>query len=1184
MAMQFNLPPAGTQLDAANALANLRQGFMVDRFTGLAVDRTLAGQAAAVDVLFGTGQADLPQINIAGNTHTITTPGSYHITDRVIYMNDTTAELLAAANGVHISFYNCTFHVEEYDNSQGNLRFPFGITPLATDGNRAASASVADGAAATRSVNFYGCTVTVSTQNNRTQLRVQLADAIGSDFRFAGTSITPQNGPIEIFPSPQLGGRWINSTFVTGQQTTAGRANLFTYGFPEVYEGVELYGLGIDNGHTATASGPRVLLEPNFTLLGADSDLFITQGNAQTGFSNEAQIFQNIGFFTPPDNNDNTDGDVINTGGNGGYVNIQAGGGGVINYAAYQPTYTDAVTGEGLQNVKVRVNSSVAIDDTATDLTVFQNRLINTGGTNAVTGNFYGNEYLTDTTGQLVSSMYTNDGWTTSNPGYFDPLIFDNRTAQGSTTLASQTRTPVDLDAPEHTALAVIQDIRGNATTQNFTRHQAQYQAFSWTHDIVQEMAESSGFNLDTTTRRTSTLYGINRDQGGSFPDLRGTVVKDGITTNVGTPDLAAIQAFFGATNVPSINDVRMAYRYDRWIYHVLGNPQTEFLNVTVDATAAALWLSSTGSIIVRGEGLAAKPTEDVFTSDTNIASLDMNSHPITGLTLGTRDVAGRGTPTLFSRLLHSDTEAAVTGGALTGVYVSHATGDITFDGVNVSQLDIDSGSGQVLNVRGTDHEGNRLSASSFLTVSGTVNFPAPVVRLTVQTPEEPGYFGVRNVTQNAVVKLPGTPVGENAVTTGLGNRGTYEIPVGNDVFRFYWKRANDSTTGYSTTIIERSNADLTMSMTETMSATPLIATLYSGDSRLGKANVADPSTASRAAGNNGMQILVDNNALTNGAESQYHILSAMDWPQYIDVLTANNRTTDLIAPDTVSSTVSDAGFIQFNTQTEGEQQQLVGAQFTNVNGIDNMLYERESIPVTDFAFVTSATQLTSDDRFFIRDRTNGNILPATGNTARWPGITNSAIQITNADLVAVDVGNNSALAVYLQALETRGFELASIGGQIQPRDAGGTRRADFSFAGITRTTTDTGTEYTFTLTQLNVTGTDNNILADQGFASGTTGTSLGGNTLTGAQSDQVVQITGTGFSFPSVTLFPNPAGATPAQIQQAAETAINGSTSIAQTRNGVGYLIGTGGDSRLVGIKPRATNYDPTQPYGDNL
>ena len=40
----------------------------------------------------------------------------------------------------------------------------------------------------------------------------------------------------------------------------------------------------------------------------------------------------------------------------------------------------------------------------------------------------------------------------------------------------------------------------------------------------------------------------------------------------------------------------------------------------------------------------------------------------------------------------------------------------------------------------------------------------------------------------------------------------------------------------------------------------------------------------------------------------------------------------------------------------------------------------------------------------------------------------------------------------------------------------------------------------------------------------------------------------------------------------------------VQRIENGVGYAIGTGGDTRLIGIKPRSANYDPNTPYGGNL
>ena len=85
----------------------------------------------------------------------------------------------------------------------------------------------------------------------------------------------------------------------------------------------------------------------------------------------------------------------------------------------------------------------------------------------------------------------------------------------------------------------------------------------------------------------------------------------------------------------------------------------------------------------------------------------------------------------------------------------------------------------------------------------------------------------------------------------------------------------------------------------------------------------------------------------------------------------------------------------------------------------------------------------------------------------------------------------------------------------------------------------------------------------------------------------------GATLNVPSVNLLPNPAGATPGQIQTAAETAIANSgvqanvsstlTHAERTRNGVGYMLGTGGDTRLLGIKPRVGNYNTDTDYTGN-
>ena len=1176
--MQFVELPAGRDANPGNALQNLRDGFMVDRFTGARINRTIAGQANAVSMVTGDiNNIDLTIQSVRDNADIA--PGSYHISDRVIDLS--AGALLADADGIHISFYNCTFVVTNYtaDTAGGTVssahRFAFGITPLATDGARTSSARVnaaGNNQGTTRSINFYGCTIAQASTTERLELRCQLADAIGCDFRFAAQG--PGGADIDIYPSPQVGGRWINNTFVTGQLRTDPASRIFTYGFPDMYEGIELYGLGVDVGLNAnTVAGPRMLIEPNFSFPGQDT-VFTYQANGDPAFADGslANLFQNVGFFSPADNANNDGNDVIAARANA-YLRFENGGGGCLNYAAYQPTFTDAITGTGIQNVRVRVNTSVRMNIAAgatTSTANFPRRLLTPGDDQTIgTTGYIGNEYITDTNGRIVSSRYTTDGWQSSTPGYYDPMIFDVRTdiTTNPGRLASNTLVTPNLTPPEHTALALIQDMRGQVggagtlTTNAFTRHSAEYDAFSWSHDINIALTENSTTLFDGSARATRTQYGINTtDVSTSAPNIVGTLVKSSVTNSDNTPNLTALEGLFDQDDVPSINDVRMAYRYARYQFSVDGNPQTDDITLIVENSLDDAWMIQQGIVEVRGAGLAAK-ADDLFTADANLASVQMRGNPITGLTLGRSS-------TTWVGLLHSDTLPAATNSTLIGTYIPAGTTiDVTFNNCNLSGLHLNPlNNDQVVNVRGTDNNGVALTRSSFASIGGlgTVNFPAPTVTRTIETPDEAGIFGVLNVTTETVAAA--------ASNTGGGTVGSFEIPAGStDTFRFYWKATNTAETGYSTTIIERSNVGLTMSMTETMAATPLIATLYSGDTSIGTANVEAPVADSRAGRNMGMRILVNNDTTTTGAASQYHILTATNSTRYIDTLMNNNQSADIIVPDSISSSVSNARWVQIDTQTTGEQQQLVGTQFNNLEPGQPEQLQRSILP-----FVTRLDQLTDRDRFYLRNATD-----LLQDSERFPG-TIGGDQLAGYTLTVVDEDNSSLFSQDIRNILGR-FNpnmYSTLFGTIDIRNTAGDVQANYSYTGIELTST----EITFTLTAHN-SGT-NLPLNDPtvGITSGNTTVSLSGESRTGLQTDQVVQITGTGFSFPSVILFPNPAGATPAQIEQAATNAVNNSTAIANTRNGVGYLIGTGGDSRLVGIKPRATNYDSTQNYGENL
>ena len=802
MAQQFIEPPAGTTLTAAEALNNLRAGFMVDRFTGAAVDRGIAAQADDVTAVFGTDNT--PVINLTA-LRNVTAVGSYHITDRIIVLTPTFADtstndaaLIANANGVHISFYNCSFIVQEYDDTATTqFRFAWGVTPLATDGaGRTTSARVADGAANTRSINFYGCTVAQGSRaTGRGNLRTQTGDAIGTDFRFSGSN--GETGNTSIFPSPQIGSRWINSNFVTGQQRSNASV-IFTYGFPDVFDTVELYGLGFNIGLAANdAAGPKMLLEPNFSFPGQNV-LFDYQTFTAPGFGNFSNCFQNVGFFTPRNNTNNDASNVITGRGGTGYMAIQNGTGSVLNYAAYQPTYRDAVTGAGLENVRVRVNSSITLGNPGQAPTT-----ANWGTTLAVTdldpditGNFYGNEYVTDTDGQLVSSVYTRTGWGTSLAGYFDPLEFRERTAVGNAQLAENTLPAESLTPPEHTAIAVIQYMRGQVASDGslqasaFQRHMVQYQAFSWSHAVFLEQVESSTTLADGTARATQTAYGIQRDIGETAPSVIGTFVKPGFTTSVNTPNTTALNALFPspATTV-SINDIRMAVRRERYEYNILGNPQTTRMNLTLSPalttpyTVGALTGGNYG-VVVRANALEAK-ADDLYTGDPFLGTVNVAGAPITGLTLGDAN-------TVWEGLRTSANLYATQGGAISGTYTSATGGDIFFDGTDVSGLNLVVTSG-TLNIYGTAPDGTRLQASDFASITGNRLFPIiPIVNtLAIPAPTNGRYAITRTpsglTTETELVPptdiVAGTPINYDFDSTTFSE---------GDVVNLYYKFDSD--------------------------------------------------------------------------------------------------------------------------------------------------------------------------------------------------------------------------------------------------------------------------------------------------------------------------------------------------------------------------------------------------------
>ena len=529
MAMQFNTNNTGTVYTAATAIDAFRLGLMVNPTTGANVSRAVADQRTDVEAVFGfTTEAEQDANILTISTTRNPAAGSYAITDRIIIIDGANAQLAAIANGAHVSFYNCRIMIRSWSLAAGVVLTP----PIGTFASAGTTGAGAGGretptnflAPTTgRSINCYGCTIAIADEAATADLHGNVfgnfGDFIGSDITFEGPSVRP-GGNFVTF-TYQTGGRFINSRHICNPNSTASQG-LQGYSFSSVFEGASLYSCGMTSGNATTAtsagSGPRLLQEAQFTY-DDQVEYFFIQADARSGWNQGANSFLQLGFKTPSSNDDRTG--VIRNGsfqsGTPSYIDIVNGAGAVYNFAGYLPTYQDLATGNPVENVRVRVaTSALRGSATPTASNNWHSQLVQDNTEKTLGTTFYANEYLTDATGQLVTSRSTLNGWTSASTGSYDPFRFDTRTAVGSAQLASLDLDTIVLNAPEHCAPVLLQNIRGTATgtgsaNAGFTRHQARYEARSYTHAVSEDFTESSTTLPDGSARDVNTDYGIDR-------------------------------------------------------------------------------------------------------------------------------------------------------------------------------------------------------------------------------------------------------------------------------------------------------------------------------------------------------------------------------------------------------------------------------------------------------------------------------------------------------------------------------------------------------------------------------------------------------------------------------------------------------------------------------------------------
>ena len=730
MAIQFNTNNTGVFYSAATALDAFRLGLMVNPTTGANVSRAVADQRTDVEAVFGfTTEAEQDANILTISTTRSPAAGSYAITDRIIIIDGSSAQLAATTNGCHISFYNCRIMIRQWSTAAGVVL----TTPIGTFSSAGTTGAGAGGretptnflAPTTgRSINCYGCTIAVADEGADLHGNVfgNFGDFIGSDITFEGPSVRA-NGNFVNF-TYQTGGRFINSTHVCNPNSTD--SNSWNgYSFPSVFEGGRLYDCGMTTGNANTAgsagSGPRLLTEAQFTY-DDQVNYFIVQADNRSGWNQAANAFLQLGFKTPNSNSDRIG--VIGTNNFQSaipaYLDIVNGAGSTYNYLGYQPTYQDLATGNPIENVRVRVATSALKGTAGTTVTTSNwHSQITADNTEKTLGTtFYANEYLTDATGQLVTSRYTQNGWTSAANGSYDPFRFDVRTDTASSQLASLDLDTIVLNAPEHCAPALLQQMKGTATgagstTAGFTRHQARYEARSYTHNVSENFTESSTTLPDGSARAINTDYAIDRT-------VRNDTAREGVTVT----ETQAL-ALFDATGDKEAQDV-FEFILANWSTYVtdvepaaVGSTATWSGSVTINSVNSNSLISGSTAVISRTDELTAGAIDTLsatsFAIRTDITGVNLTATGNIDLGIGNAITGSTLTAASYTNF-PTTLDGSIT---FVGTNTFSGTSSLTVtDRSNLGGLTLNVPTGVTLNVTGA-------SASDFAAVtgSGTVNY-----------------------------------------------------------------------------------------------------------------------------------------------------------------------------------------------------------------------------------------------------------------------------------------------------------------------------------------------------------------------------------------------------------------------------------------------------------------------------
>ena len=661
---------------------------------GYGVNRYAAAGAATLAVdNSATLAADATNITVANELVTIDGAGRvpntgthYFIVNKSVRIATASSLRCPTANGTHVSLINCTILIEGQVST--NHEFRIGCSTSAGNNDRSRDVSIAGGENNTASMNLYGCAVLNSAGTSTNfSTNLQPADCIDTDlWSVANPHLLGRTN----------GGRLQNVTM--SKKSLPPGPVLTGYGLYDLFSNVN-----IDNYIWAVNSDTNqeiaLVDRPNFS--NPNQETFY-EFNTVTGIDNDGRqslpiqiiagpVLESANNVWGPANGATGVTPMIQLGGGG--TGATATGGGLMQYWGYGNSYfSDIALTNPVPGVKLRVTSTV----NATLLTAAAKDW-GDGGFGQQLGGTVVCDYVTDVTGRFASDSYSING-VAAVDGYVDWMAWRTRPVTGARVLGTNTS---DISSPAGLVLAPIeQSWPTNYTNASggkaYQRYPINFSVRSYPFDVAIAQQTVPVYGADDTQ--------VTEEEQMVVASLVGTVIKSQNVNAVNnSPNIA-----FPAGSTVSINDVRDAYRAGWWNYdyEVIGdNPLTRILSLEVSNTHGSDYSFASGVLTVRGNGIALDGTNDLFTSDTNLTTLNLNggtlddhqltvSGAVTGLgntndsILRGGSIALTGTvtgSTLSAPTITGATLATFTGGGNT-YGVDNATVAITFTGTGGTQ------------------------------------------------------------------------------------------------------------------------------------------------------------------------------------------------------------------------------------------------------------------------------------------------------------------------------------------------------------------------------------------------------------------------------------------------------------------------------------------------------------------